>query len=178
MIKPQAIYLIISGAVTAQVGPELLRQLPQFALPVYTFSTDNAQRLISAWQLAEVPGHRLIDSYFDPILAGERAPGLTLIAPATFNTVNKIAQGLADTLAHSLVAEAIGGGWPVIVAPSVNRALANHPRFRQSLETLRQWGVTVLEMQPAGEMLLMASVEEITTAVEVTLRAASSIVNP
>jgi phosphopantothenoylcysteine synthetase/decarboxylase len=171
MGQPQAIYLIVSGAVTTYAVPELLAQLPQFELPIYTLPTDNAQRLISAWSLAEVPGHRLIESYFDPVLASERAPGLTLVAPATFNTVNKIAQGLADTLAHSLVAEAIGAGWPVIVAPSVNRALANHPRIRHSLETLHEWGVTVLEMQPAGEMLLMAEVSTLVKAIATVLRA-------
>lgn len=163
--KLKVIYLIISGAVSASFTPDLIRELTQFNLPIYTFMTDNAPRLISPWQLAELPGHRLVEGYFDASLAGEREPGLTLIAPATFNTVNKLSQGIADTLAHSLAAEAIGAGWPVIVAPAVNAHLANHPRFNHSLETLRGWGVTICGPHQTGDLMQLASVETIIAAV-------------
>ncbi|MCB0164032.1 MAG: hypothetical protein KDI79_07400 [Anaerolineae bacterium] len=162
---PQIIYLIISGAVSTNSAPDLIRELARFDRPIYTFITDNASRLISPWQLAQQPGHRLVEGYFDASLAGEREPGLTLIAPATFNTVNKLSQGIADTLAHSLAAEAIGAGWPVVVVPAVNAHLANHPRFNHSLDTLRSWGVTICEPHLAGDLMQMASVETIIAAV-------------
>ncbi|MCB9078124.1 MAG: hypothetical protein H6631_11065 [Anaerolineaceae bacterium] len=166
---PKVIYLIISGAVSTNSTPDLIRELTQFDLPIYTFMTDNAFRLISPWQLAGLPGHQLVEGYFDPVLAGERKPGLTLIAPATFNTVNKLSQGIADTLAHSLAAEAIGAGWPVIVAPSVNAHLARHPRFSQSLNTLRSWGVTICGPHQTGDMMQMASIETLIAAVSTIL---------
>lgn len=166
---PKVIYLIISGAVSTPFTPDLIRELTQFDLPIYTFLTDNASRLISPWQLAEQSGHRLVEGYFDPSLAGEREPGLTLVAPATFNTVNKLSQGIADTLAHSLAAEAVGAGWPVIVAPAVNTHLANHPRFNQSLDILRGWGVTICGPHHTGDMMQMASIETIIAAVSSNL---------
>jgi phosphopantothenoylcysteine decarboxylase/phosphopantothenate--cysteine ligase len=93
-----------------------------------------------------------------------------VVVPATFNTLNKISQGIADTLPHSLVAEAIGAGWPVIIVPSMNSYLANHPQAIKSLKTLREWGVVVLESHLEKDLLVMASVEEIITAVKAALR--------
>ena len=169
MSELKAIYVIVSGASSARIIPDLLQRLPRFALPVYTILTDNAPNVISAYNLVDQAGHTLIDSYFDPVMVDERQPGLTIVAPSTFNTLNKISQGIADTLAHSLVAEAIGADWPVIVAPSMNQALFKHPRVAQSVDTLRAWGVTVLQPRPDGELLMMASIDEIIKAVEARL---------
>jgi phosphopantothenoylcysteine synthetase/decarboxylase len=103
-------------------------------------------------------------------LLNGREPGLTLVAPATFNTLNKISQGIADTLPHSLVAEAIGARWPVIVVPAMNAHLANHPQAIKSIKTLQEWGVTILESHLEKDLLIMASVEEIISAVKTALR--------
>lgn len=169
MTELKTIYLVVAGASSARVVPNLLESLAGFDLPLYTILTDNARQLISPYNLVDQPGHTLIDSYFDPVMVDERQPGLTLVAPATFNTLNKLSQGIADTLAHSLVSEAIGAGWPVIVAPSMNQALYNHPRTTTSIETLRQWGVTILEPQLQRELLMMVPVEQIIAAVRANL---------
>jgi phosphopantothenoylcysteine synthetase/decarboxylase len=170
MADLKAIYVIVSGASSARNTPELLEALAQFKLPIYTILTENAYRVISPYNLADHQGHTLINSYFSPMLIDNRDPSLTLVAPATFNTLNKISQGIADTLAHSLVAEAIGAGWPVIVAPSMNPHLGNHPQVATSLKTLRRWGVTLLEPSPAEGLLVMASLEEIVTAIRRKLK--------
>jgi phosphopantothenoylcysteine synthetase/decarboxylase len=169
MADVQSIYLVISGASSARVTPDLIRSLAQFDLPIYTFLTAGAHNIISPYNLADQQGHTLVEGYFDPVLMDQRDPGLTLVAPATFNTVNKISQGIADTLPHSLVAEAIGAGWPVIVVPALNAALANHPQFRQSIETLRAWGVTVLDSHMDKELLMMAPIDEIIAAIKAVL---------
>lgn len=169
MTQPKAIYLVVCGASSAGFAPNLLASLTTLDRPVYTLLTDGAHNIISPYRLADEEGHKLIDSYFDPALISGREPGVTVIAPATFNSVNKIAQGIADTLAHSLVAEAIGAKWPVIIAPSLNEALAAHPQFINSLRTLRDWGVTVLKPVQDGDLLMMASVERIVEAVRDTL---------
>ena len=170
MTQIKVIYLVVSGASSARCVPDLLRSLAQFDLPIYTLLTQGAYNIISPYHLADQEGHTLIDSYFDPALLLDREPGLTLVAPATFNTLNKISQGIADTLPHSLVAEAIGARWPVVVVPSMNHALANHPRTAQSVATLREWGVTVLDSQSEGPLLMMASVEAIVDRVKAVIR--------
>src|SRR6185503_9171290 len=145
MTEVKAIYLVVSGASSARIIPDLLQRLVQLDLPVYTLLTDSAHQIISPYNLADQQGHQLINSYFNPALLNGREPGLTLVVPATFNTLNKISQGIADTLPHSLVAEAIGARWPTIVVPSMDSHLAGHPQTLKSVKTLWEWGVTVLE---------------------------------
>ncbi|MFG2679843.1 flavoprotein [Streptomyces sp. NPDC048392] len=69
------------------------------------------------------------------------APDAVVVAPATCNTVNKWAAGLADTLAVATLCEACGAGVPVAVLPCVSDALASHPAYRESLARLRGMGV-------------------------------------
>ncbi|MEV6881771.1 flavoprotein [Streptomyces sp. NPDC051135] len=68
-------------------------------------------------------------------------PDAVVVAPATFNTINKWAAGLADTLAVATLCEASGLGVPVAVLPCVSDALASHPAYRESLARLRGMGV-------------------------------------
>ena len=70
---------------------------------------------------------------------------MELSAPCPFNALNKLAGGIADTLALSVAAEAIGRGTPVVVAVSVNNPLWAHPRTAESIAALRSWGVDVID---------------------------------
>ncbi|MEV6112686.1 flavoprotein [Streptomyces sp. NPDC052109] len=68
-------------------------------------------------------------------------PDAVVVAPATFNTVNKWAAGIADTLALGTLCEAAGLAIPIAVLPCVADALAAHPAYRDSVERLRGMGV-------------------------------------
>ncbi len=74
-----------------------------------------------------------------------------LFAPCGFNSLNKLARGIADNLALSVVAEAIGRGTPVIVGPSLNQPLLDHPATRESLKMLPAWRVTIVPPVDEGE---------------------------
>ena len=67
-----------------------------------------------------------------------------IIAPATYNTVNKLALGIADNYALTSVAELIGRGVPTVVVPFVNAALAARTPFQRSMSALREEGVRIL----------------------------------
>jgi phosphopantothenoylcysteine synthetase/decarboxylase len=67
-----------------------------------------------------------------------------VVAPATFNTINKWAAGISDTLALGLLNEALGLGLPIVAVPIPNAALARHPAFHASVRFLRGSGVEVL----------------------------------
>jgi phosphopantothenoylcysteine synthetase/decarboxylase len=65
--------------------------------------------------------------------------------PLTFNTINKWAQGIGDTLASSLLCECLGRGTPPIVAvPCLKMDLVRHPAFAKSIALLRDYGVHIL----------------------------------
>ncbi|MER5748738.1 flavoprotein [Streptomyces sp. NPDC002088] len=68
-------------------------------------------------------------------------PDAVVVAPATFNTVNKWAAGIADTLALATLCEAPGLGVPIAVLPCVSDTLATHPAYGDSLIRLRGMGV-------------------------------------
>ncbi|MEE4418005.1 MULTISPECIES: flavoprotein [Streptomyces] len=94
-----------------------------------------------------------------PIRSAWRAPGeprplppadVIAVAPATFNTINKWAAGISDTLAVGILCEAYGLGIPTAVLPCLNSAQAAHPAYRQSLARLREMGILIGSYEPHG----------------------------
>ena len=96
-------------------------------------------------ELEELTGH--------PVRSAKRRLGETsnwppatvsVIAPATLNTVNTVALGLTPTWAAGHAVEAIGKRWPLVMMPCVNTAYASHPQFDRSIATLKETGVRML----------------------------------
>src|SRR3954453_16144501 len=134
------VYLVLSGTTTAARCPELLRGLVRLGFStVIALPTPNASRVIAPRELADIAGVQVVESYFDLAIRPRPPRGVVLFAPCSFNSLNKLAHGIADSLALSFVAEAIGRRTPVIVAPSLNQPLLDHPIARASMETLRSW---------------------------------------
>lgn len=89
-----------------------------------------------------------------PVRHAHRAPGeprrsrphadAVIVAPATANTICKLAAGIADTYALDVLSECIGAGVPVIVLPFINTALAQRRPFRRAVDDLRAEGIQVL----------------------------------
>ena len=140
----QLAYLVVTGATTAARAPDLIEGLRRLVPEVLTLMTPNAATVISPRDIASVEGNHLVESYFDPSILPRPRPGLVLVAPCSFGSLNKLAAGIADNLALSLVSEAIGRRTPVVVAPSLNQPLLEHPRTSQSCATLREWGVSIV----------------------------------
>jgi phosphopantothenoylcysteine synthetase/decarboxylase len=139
------LYLLLSGTTTAARGPDILRGLVGLGFAtVIAIPTPNASRLIAPRELADIEGVKLVESYFDSAIRPRPPRGVLLFAPCSFNSLNKLAHGIADSLALSVAAEAIGRGTPVIVAPSLNQPLLDHPVAQASLRTLASWRVTIV----------------------------------
>ncbi len=146
------VYLVLSGTSTAARCPELLRGLVALGFPtVIALPTPNAARTVAPRELADVEGVQVVESYFDLAIRPRPPRGVVLFAPCSFNSLNKLAHGIADNLAMSVVAEAIGRRTPVIVGPSLNQPLLDHPQAQASLRTLRSWGVTIVPPVDEGE---------------------------
>ncbi|MDX3165995.1 flavoprotein [Streptomyces scabiei] len=109
----------------------------------YRWAVEDAEGEID--ELQQLTGHPVRHSYKLPSQPDVLPPpNAILVAPATFNTLNKWAAGTADTLALGLITEAIGLDLPIVALPSLNSAQAKHPVFERSIATLREAGVTVL----------------------------------
>ncbi len=67
-----------------------------------------------------------------------------MVMPATFNTINKWALGIADTLAVSILCEALGRNTPIVAVPYLKLDLARHPVFTKNLTLLRECGIHIL----------------------------------
>jgi phosphopantothenoylcysteine synthetase/decarboxylase len=145
-------YLVLSGTTTAARCPELLRGLVGLGFStVIAIPTPNASRVIAPRDLADVEGAQVVESYFDLAIRPRPPRGVVLFAPCSFNSLNKLAHGIADNLALSVVAEAIGRGTPVIVGPSLNAPLLAHPEAQASLGKLHAWQVRIVPPVDAGE---------------------------
>jgi phosphopantothenoylcysteine synthetase/decarboxylase len=170
-------YLVLSGTTTAARCPELLRGLVGLGFAtVIAIPTPNASRVIALRDLADVGGVQVVESYFDLAIRPRPPRGVVLFAPCSFNSLNKLAHGIADNLALSVVAEAIGRGTPVIVGPSLNQPLLDHPIAQASLRTLPTWGVTIVPPVDEGEGPRLASTAVLLEAVHPYLRFAPTVI--
>lgn len=138
------LYLIASGAAPARELPALVAELTA-EWDTCVITTPEGSRFFDASQIAEVTGHPVRTSFKDPDAPDILPPASAFAAaPATFNTINKWAAGISDTLALGLLNEAIGLGLPIVTVPWPNVALARHPAFGRSVTALRDCGITVI----------------------------------
>jgi phosphopantothenoylcysteine decarboxylase len=164
-------YLVLSGTTTAARCPELLRGLVGLGFAtVIALPTPNASRVVALRDLADVAGVQVVESYFDLAIRPRPPYGVMLFAPCSFNSLNKLAHGIADNLALSVVAEAIGRGTPVIVGPSLNAPLLAHPVAQASLRILPTWHVTIVPPVDDGEGPRLAPTEQLLDAVRPYVR--------
>lgn len=107
--------------------------------------TPDATKFVQREPLAALTGHPVRIAYKQPdepdVLP---PPNALVVAPATFNTVNKLAAGISDTLALGLLNEAIGLDLPIILVPWPSIQLSRHPAFERNIQLLTGWGLTVL----------------------------------
>src|SRR5213082_130671 len=164
-------YLVLSGTTTAARCPEILRGLAGLGFAtVIAIPTPNAARVVAARELADIAGVQVVESYFDLAIRPRPPRGVVLFAPCSFNSLNKLAHGIADNLALSVTAEAIGRGTPVIVGPSLNQPLLDHPVAQASLKTLPGWGMTIVPPVDEGEGPRLAPTETLLDAVRPYVR--------
>ncbi len=114
-------------------------------------ATPLATRFADLGRLAELAGRPVRHDYKQPGEPDLFPPANAIVvAPATFNSVNKLAVGIADTLAVALLCEYLALDVPIVLAPNVSPPLARHPQYRHSLAKLRKWGVRVLDGRSSG----------------------------
>ncbi|QBD80440.1 flavoprotein [Ktedonosporobacter rubrisoli] len=165
----KVLYLIVCAAPPASQTHELIAPLQEAGWDVCVIATPQATRWINIPALEQLTGHIVRTDYKLPGEAGPLPKANAILAmPVTFNTVNKWALGIGDTLAASLLCECMGRGTPPIVAvPCLKMDLVKHPAFRKNIALLQEYGVTVLHEPERYKSPLMVPLSEVLQALHV-----------
>ncbi len=169
------ILLIISGGIAAVKTPDLIRKLTQAGARVIPVLTRSGAQFVTPLSIAALAGSKVYIDLFDLTDEAEmghielsRSADLILVAPATAHIMAKMAQGLADDLASTLL---LATDTPVMIAPSMNVRMWDHAATQRNLTTLQADGVHMIGPNE-GEMACgefgfgrMAEVPEILQAV-------------
>ncbi|MCH7904393.1 MAG: bifunctional phosphopantothenoylcysteine decarboxylase/phosphopantothenate--cysteine ligase CoaBC [Armatimonadetes bacterium] len=145
----KTIVLGVSGSVAAYRACDIARELMRRGFTVRTCLTDSAQRFVTAELFEALTGEPcLVDTFEEPDkgrmahIDWARQASALLIAPATANTINKLANGYADDMLTSL---ALAFEGPIVVAPAMNPTMLAHPATAASLQLLRARAALVVE---------------------------------
>lgn len=141
----------ISGGIAAYKTAVLVRGLVNEGAEVKIVMTENAKRFISTLTMSTLSRNPVYTEFFEPtsgewhshVKLGVWAD-LMLIAPATANTLAKMACGIADNL---LTTTYLSARCPVMVAPAMDLDMYSHPATRQNFETLKSRGVLFAEAE-------------------------------
>ncbi|MGA8584703.1 MAG: bifunctional phosphopantothenoylcysteine decarboxylase/phosphopantothenate--cysteine ligase CoaBC [Roseiarcus sp.] len=139
------ILLVISGGIAAYKSLELIRRLRDRGATVRVVMTAAAQQFISPLSAATLSGQPIRDELFsltDEAAIGHielsRAADLVVVAPASANILARMAAGLADDLATTLL---LATDKRVLAAPAMNVRMWLHPSTRRNLDRLKDDGV-------------------------------------
>ncbi len=164
--KHPVLYVIVCAAPPAQSIHEFIERAQKVGWDVCVIATPIATRFIDVPRLTALTGHIVRSDYKLP---GEADPlpraDAIVTLPATFNTINKLAGGIADTLATSILCEALGrDAPPIVLVPCLKMDLIRHPAFARSIEVLRGCGVRILHEPERYPSPLMVPWDEIIDA--------------
>ena len=154
-MNARRILLVVSGGIAAYKAPELVRAWGRAGHSVRCVLTDAASAFVSPLVLQSLTGSPVRRSLLD---AGEEGAighieladwaELVVVAPATANFLARMAHGLADDLASTVL---LATRAPVLVAPAMNVNMWDHPATQANLATLRDRGVRTIGPE-AGEL--------------------------
>ncbi|MDF1817970.1 MAG: flavoprotein [Immundisolibacteraceae bacterium] len=148
------IALMVSGSIAAFKTPMVARELRRHGAAVTTYASRSALRYVSAEALAWSSASPVITELSAEAehLSDTRPFDAYLLAPATYNSINKLAAGIADTVITSALASALGrvnhSDAQLLIAPAMHGSLHN-PIFEASIERLQQLGVKVIPPRDA-----------------------------
>lgn len=139
----------VTGSIAAYKAVYLLRELTRLGAGVTVCLTEHARAFVGPLTFRTLSGRPVLTDLFDPqtadavehVALAERAHAV-LVAPATANLLAKAAHGIADDFLTTLLLAARG---PVVIAPTMDGGMWEHPAVVANVATLRARGVTVLE---------------------------------
>lgn len=155
MLKGKNILIGVTGGIAAYKTASVIRLLVKEGASVKVIMTEHAKKFITPLTLATLSKNPVLVEFSDPENGSWNNhvelglwSDLFLIAPATANTIGKMANGIADNL---LITSYLSARCKVVVAPSMDMDMLNHPATLQNIDTLRSRGNIILEPS-SGEL--------------------------
>ena len=150
MSRSPNVLLLLSGSIACYKACTVISRLAQAGVTVQTAATPAALRFVGAATLEGLSGRRVFVDLWEPGRALDhielaRAADLALVCPATANTVNRLAAGLADDPVGALFLAWELKDKPWWLASAMNHHMWEHPATAASLAKLRSWSVRVLD---------------------------------
>lgn len=151
MLKDKTIVLGVSGSIAAYKSLFLTRLLTERRARVLPVLTRSASRFVGALSFSALTQNRAVTDLWTSAQAGEighvewaHQADLMVIAPATANTIARLALGLAD---DPLTAIALATKAPILIAPAMEDGMWNHATTVQHINALQARGVLIAEPQ-------------------------------
>jgi phosphopantothenoylcysteine decarboxylase/phosphopantothenate--cysteine ligase len=175
MLSGVNVALGVTGSIAAVRCVELAHELRRRGAEVRAVTTEAAHGIVHPWALEFATENDVITEITGRVehveLCGREGwADVLLVAPATANTVGKVAAAVDDTPVTTCVTTALGADVPVVVAPAMHEPMYDHPGVVDTLDRLESWGVTFA--QPRIEEGKAKIAETDTVALE-TARAAT-----
>jgi phosphopantothenoylcysteine decarboxylase/phosphopantothenate--cysteine ligase len=162
------VVLGVSGSIAAVKTVELAHELRREGATVRAVMTDSAQGIIHPWALEFATETDVVTEITGSVehveLFGDDGwADVLLLAPATANTVGKVAAAVDDTPVTTCATVALGQGVPVVVAPAMHEPMYDHPGVLDALDTLESWGVAFVDPRVEEGKAKIATEEAIVT---------------
>jgi phosphopantothenoylcysteine decarboxylase/phosphopantothenate--cysteine ligase len=149
MLKGKHILVGVTGGIAAYKTAAVIRLLVKDGAEVRVLMTDHAKEFITPLTLATLSKNPVFSEFSNPVNGDWNShvdlglwADLFLIAPATANTIAKMATGIADNL---LLTTYLSARCPVFLAPSMDSDMLKHQATIINIETLKAFGNTILE---------------------------------
>lgn len=152
------LYLVVTGAPLTREASTLVSEARRRGWQPAVIATRAAEAWLPRTELRDLEVPVLVEHREPSQDKRLPEPAAVLMAPATFNSINKLATGIADTYALSVMCEAIARKTPTVIVPFVSKRLAGHPAWLASLAVLRYAGVTLVDPQ-SGALNIDAPLE-------------------
>lgn len=134
-LKGNTVALCVTGGIASVEAVKLIRHFRREGAEVNVFATPEALKFIGKAAL-EWAAAKPIVSELSGLAEHICTEDIVVIAPATINTVNAIAAGLANNVVTTLVASALGQKTPVLIAATGHQSLWDNPIFQRNLAEL------------------------------------------
>ena len=171
------LYNIVCAASTAALVPKFVKQAQARGWNVCVITTPQGTKFLDIPLVERLTGYPVRSEYKRPEEpdVSPRADAI-VVFPATFNTINKWALGISDTLALGILCEYTGLKMPIVTVPCFRTGggLDGHPAFFRSLHMLKDYGVCVLYEPDTYPPKNQVPPEVILTVLDETMRTAQS----